>query len=145
MRFILFITLSFLLISCFTNKKSNPVTFEPVEFRDLDTLIVDAPKPSALKSSEEYVLPVYQAANERKVDLLHTLLGLKFDWENEKVIGNATLHLKPYFDTIQMVTLDAKQLEVSAIQLQVKNQTTPIHFENTGNQLYLYLLSNDSI
>jgi aminopeptidase N len=85
------------------------------------------------------VLAVYQAANERKVDLLHTLLGLKFDWENEKVIGNATLHLKPYFDTIQMVTLDAKQLDISAVQLQVKNQTTPIHFENTGNQLYLYL------
>jgi aminopeptidase N len=108
MRFILFITLSFLLISCFTNKKSQPVTFEPIEFRDLDTLTVDAQKPSALKSSEEYVLPVYQAANERKVDLLHTLLGLKFDWENEKVIGNATLHLKPYFDTIQMTEYSHK-------------------------------------
>ncbi|MEY3321953.1 MAG: hypothetical protein RLZZ417_1536 [Bacteroidota bacterium] len=139
MRFIFFITLSFLLISCFSNKKSNPVTFEPVEFRELDTLTVDAPKPSALKSSEDFVLPLYQAAVERKVDLLHTLLSLNFDWENEKVTGSATLHLKPYFDTIQMVTLDAKQLDISEIQLQVKNQTTPILFENTGNQLYLYL------
>jgi aminopeptidase N len=139
MRFILFITLSFLLISCLTNKKSNPVTFEPVEFRALDTLTVDAQKPSALKNPEDYVLPIYQSANERKVDLLHTLLALNFDWENERVIGSATLHLKPYFDTIQMFTLDAKQLDVSDIQLQVKNQTTSIHFENTGSQLYLYL------
>ena len=104
MRFLSFFTLTFLLISCISSKKSNPITFEPVELRDLDTLTVNADKPSILKSAEDFVLPVYQASNERKVDLLHTLLQLSFDWENEKVIGSATLHLKPYFDTIQMVS-----------------------------------------
>ena len=122
MRFLSFFTLTFLLISCISSKKSNPITFEPVELRDLDTLTVNADKPSILKRAEDFVLPVYQASNERKVDLLHTLLQLSFDWENEKVIGSATLHLKPYFDTIQMVSLDAKQLQIKEVQLQNKNQ-----------------------
>ena len=139
MRFLSFFTLTFLLISCISSKKSSPITFEPVELRDLDTLTVNAQKPSILKSAEDFVLPVYQASNERKVDLLHTLLHLCFDWENEKVIGTATLHLKPYFDTIQMVSLDAKQLVIKEIQLQNKNQYSPIPFENTGSHLYLYL------
>lgn len=139
MRFILIISLPFLLASCFLNKNINPITFEPAELRNLDTLTVNAPKPSALKNPEDFVLPIYQASNERKVDLLHTLLTLNFDWEKEKVTGSATLHLKPYFDTIQMVSLDAKQLDVSTIQLQLKNQTFPILYENTGNQLHLYL------
>jgi len=139
MRFLSFFTLTFLLISCISSKKSSPITFEPVELRDLDTLTVNADKPSTLKVAEDYVLPVYQGSNERKVDLLHTLLHLSFDWENEKVMGSATLHLKPYFDTIQMVSLDAKQLEIKEIQLQNKNQYSPIPFENTGSQLHIYL------
>ena len=139
MRFLSFFTLTFLLISCISSKKSSPITFEPVELRDLDTLTVNADKPSTLKVAEDYVLPVYQASNERKVDLLHTLLHLSFDWENEKVMGSATLHLKPYFDTIQMVSLDAKQLGIKEIQLQNKNQYSPIPFENTGSQLHIYL------
>ena len=139
MRFLSFFTLTFLLISCISSKKSSPITFEPVELRDLDTLTVNADKPSILKSAEDFVLPVYQASNERKVDLLHTLLHLSFDWENEKVIGSATLHLKPYFDTIQMVSLDAKQLQIKEVQLQNKNQYSPIPFENTGSHLYIYL------
>ena len=74
MRFILIISLPFLLASCFLNKNINPITFEPAELRNLDTLTVNAPKPSALKNPEDFVLPIYQASNERKVDLLHTLL-----------------------------------------------------------------------
>ncbi|MBU6219314.1 MAG: M1 family metallopeptidase [Bacteroidetes bacterium] len=139
MRLISFIALSVLFFSCFSNKNNQPVSFEPIEFRDLDTLTVDAPMPSALKNPEDYVLPVYQASSERKTDLLHTQLHLKFDWENETVIGKALLHLKPYFDTIQMVTLDAKQLRVSEVQLQLKNQIFPIPFHHSGNQIHVYL------
>ena len=67
MRFLSFFTLTFLLISCLSSKKSNPITFEPVELRDLDTLTVNAAKPSTLKVAEDYVLPVYQASNEGKL------------------------------------------------------------------------------
>ena len=59
MRFLSFFTLTFLLISCISSKKSSPITFEPVELRDLDTLTVNADKPSTLKVAEDYVLPVY--------------------------------------------------------------------------------------
>jgi aminopeptidase N len=89
------------------------------EFRNLDTLYVTAPKESPDPSN--FSLPVYRASATREIDLLHTKLDLRFDWNNEQVLGKATLRFKPYFYPTSTVTLDAKGFEFHKVQLAGKD------------------------
>jgi aminopeptidase N len=45
----------------------------------------------------EFQLSEYRASRTRHFDLLHTALDLSFDYENQWVLGEAVLTLKPYF------------------------------------------------
>ena len=103
-----------LLNSCGT---SRPVEVVDIEFRDLDTLMVQADKPNALKTPEDFTLDPYQASNARENDLLHTALDLRFDWSKEKVIGKADLTIKPYFQPVTSLQLDAKDFEIQAVEM----------------------------
>ena len=69
---------------------------EPVEVEVYDVLTLDE---TADTSIVDYFHPIkdYRASRSRTFDLLHTKLELRFDWENQHVIGKATLKLKPYF------------------------------------------------
>jgi aminopeptidase N len=88
-----------------------------LEMHDLDTLFVEAAMPNHRKQAEDFKLPRYNPTPKRTNDLLHTKLELSFDWLTEKVIGKATLELKPYFSSIQNLTLDAKDLLIQAIEI----------------------------
>jgi len=104
-----------LLWSC---KTKRAITAAPnYEIRDLDTLTITAPKPDELKEPEEYTLPVYHPSHTRQHDLIHTKLDLRFDWQNEKVLGKATLTLRPWFYPTRFVTLDAKGFEFHKVQM----------------------------
>lgn len=117
-RFILGTSLLVLLFtSCSTARKSNIVD---VEFRELDTLFVDAQMPSELKSATDFSLPIYRPSATRSFDLLHTVLHLRFNWEEEMVIGKAHLQLSPYFYPSNILQLDAKDLMVKEISLDGK-------------------------
>ena len=123
--------LSFL-VSCSTSKKMDVVD---IELRDLDTLMVSAEKPAALKGPEDYRLPPYKASPTRKHDLLHTSLDLRFNWEKEQVLGIAELKLKPYFHPTNELVLDAKGFEIRSVE---KNGA-PIKYDYDGSLLILDL------
>ena len=59
----------------------------------------------------------YRSSNTRKVDLIHTLLKVGFDWEKQHLIASAELTLKPYFYSIESLVLDAKGMEIKSISL----------------------------
>jgi len=107
--------------------------------RLLDTLEVPAPRPSSLKTAADYTLPVYRETPERKIDLLHTSLHLTFDWESESLQGLAILHLKPYFDTLGSLSLDARQLEVSRVRLLRGKDSIPLTFHSERDKLHIRL------
>ncbi|MEM9823215.1 MAG: hypothetical protein AAF985_19195 [Bacteroidota bacterium] len=86
-----------------------------IEERNLDTMVVTAPKPTQLKSVEDFQLPPYAPSYTLDNDLLHTILDLRFDWEKEHVLGKATLTLKPWFYPVDQVTLDAKGFDFHRI------------------------------
>lgn len=97
-----------------------------IEERDLDTLVISAPKETSPEKLAEELqlsntipqkLPKYNGTYERKNDLLHTSLDLRFDWTNEKVIGKAYLDLKPYFYPTSLLKLDAKDFKFQKVQL----------------------------
>ena len=77
---------------------------EYIEERTLDELVVTAPR--------GYVLPETNPAAERKWDLIHMDLDVRFDWINEHVIGRADLELTPFFYNQNTLTLDAKGFEI---------------------------------
>ncbi|MCB9290372.1 MAG: alanyl aminopeptidase [Lewinellaceae bacterium] len=128
-----------LLVSCSTKQKMETATLPEYEFRQLDTMVVTAPKklPGENAPEEAYELPVYHASHQRKSDLLHTRLGLEFDWEKEQVLGKATLRLKPYFYPTETVTLDAKNFTFN--QVSFEGQTTPLKYEYDGEKLTVHL------
>ncbi|MDH3648334.1 MAG: hypothetical protein OEQ53_01565, partial [Saprospiraceae bacterium] len=99
----LFILLGLVLISCGPGKvitESVPESSQAdFEVRDLDTLVINAPSDDKTLRGE-YELPIYRKSSKRIIDLIHTKLDLRFDWEYEKVIGKATLTISPFFAPI---------------------------------------------
>ncbi len=129
-----------LLWSC-SQKTYQPILL-PAEV-DLDTMVVTAPRPDnfdvvdEVKEPEDYQLPVYNPSYERKHDLLHTKLDLRFDWENEQVLGKATLTLKPYFYSTNKITLDAKGFEFHKVAFE--GSDVPLTYEYDSQQVTIDL------
>ena len=104
-----------LLAACNTSKPVVAPLEEPeviVEEEFLDTLTISAPMPDELKKPEDYKLPPYNPSATQKADLLHTTLKVSFDWEKQRLMGEATLKLKPYFYAINQLELDAKNFDI---------------------------------
>ena len=119
-----------LAFACNTTK---PVvmTAPETEVRNLDTMTVtpeangvietEMMEPEAVEIPNER--PVYRAAYNRTHDLLDTKLDLRFDWDQEMVIGKATLKLKPIFKPSRTLTLDAKNFDFKSITMNGKPLT----------------------
>jgi len=76
---------------------------------------------------------VYNESEKRINDLLNTKLDVKFDWDNQYVLGQATLDLKPYFYPTSLLTLDAKGFEIKEIAMMKGGQKTPLKYEYRDN------------
>ena len=89
-RFLWLFGLPLFLLACGAGKKATTIPEVIVEETDLDTLTVSAPREvSAPPKVENYRLPRYNPSYQRRNDLLHTRLDLRFDWEQQTVIGKA--------------------------------------------------------
>ena len=82
-----------------------------VEVRELEPMDVTAPP-----VAEMYNLPRYNPSAERLDDLLHTKLELRFDWDKQHVIGQATIKATPMADDRNQLVLDAKGFDIKAVR-----------------------------
>jgi aminopeptidase N len=71
----------------------------------------------------------YQAEAEKKFELIHTKLDVKFDWEKQHLLGVANLTLKPYFYNQSTLELDAKSFDIHQIQLIGNTENKALKFE----------------
>ncbi len=114
-----FLALVLTWFACSTTKVLTPEPIPVVsapdttEIRDLDTLVVTGNK----QDPQDHVDTLYRSTTTRSFDLLHTRLNLKFDWESEKVLGNARLTLTPYFYPSNRLVLDAKGFTFNGIRV----------------------------
>jgi len=108
---------------------------ETIEYTDLDTMVITAPKPDALKTKEEFALSRYTPTYKRTNDLMHTKLDLKFDWSMQRVIGIAELTLQPYFYPTAKVELDAKGFDINSIMMGGQK----LDYEYDGEKLMINL------
>lgn len=123
---------SFLIItSCNSNKTltSDTIYEAPFDLEEemLDTLVVSAYAETSepTETSEPPQAPLqnglnpygYNGSAERTFDLLHTSLKVAFDWDNQHVLGEADLTLKPLFYSTSKLELDAKNFDIHHIML----------------------------
>jgi len=147
MKYLIFLSLSSaFIIQCAGNRsvtktaikplESDTIAMDETEFRDLDTLVV-TPDGIETEESEDpsYNNTSYKASYHRKWDLLHSSLQLKLDWQQEHVLGKASLKLVPLLYTMDSLVLDAKSFDVHSIS--TKNK--PLHFIYDGNLITIRL------
>jgi len=105
----------------------------------LDTASAKSPERTELIRLLEHKIEAYQGSRQRDFDLLHTALDLRFDYENEWVLGTAVLTLKPYFFPQKELVLDAKDFEVHQYALLTKDGEQALNFRYNGKKLTAYL------
>lgn len=76
---------------------------------ELDTVFITA--------SRHGTRPVYRETNPQVNDLLHTSLAVSFDWQDSRLAGTATLHVKPYFYPVNTLALNAKGMEIKKVEV----------------------------
>ncbi len=92
----------------------------------LDPATVNAIAPSA---------NVYRGSYGKPLDILHTKLELKLDWDSLLVIGKATIEAKPYFYPISEFTLDAKGFRINQVSLIKGDQKVPLRYTYNRKKL----------
>ncbi len=75
-------------------------------------------------------LEPYQASRTRTIDIIHTKLNVKFDYEKQYLYGKAYITLKPYFYPTDVAVLDAKGFDILGVfEIDKKKNTTPLKYE----------------
>ncbi len=97
-------------ISCATTKTHTPGP----ESEDTSQVIMDSVRVNDTTEETEYP---YHPAEERKWDLLHTMLDLSFDWPTSTVIGTATLTLTPLFYPQSELKLNAVDFNIKKVMV----------------------------
>jgi len=123
-----------------TTDTTTPAEDTVDEERQLDTMVVSAPQfdlDEVVPEERTFELPKFNPSHTREHDLLHTALNLKFDWENEQVIGQATLKLTPYFYSTDSLVLDAKGFEFNKVAFAESDAT--LDYDYNGQQIVIQL------
>lgn len=98
----------------------------------------DSGKDQLVKQLEREISE-YRGTEQKYFDLLHTSLDLHFDYQNEWVLGEAILTVKPYFFAQKTLTLDAKDFEIHNISLVGKQETRELNFRYDTKKVTAYL------
>lgn len=116
------------IVGCKVNKNSKPAN--SIESRNLDEITVNG--------SKRPIIRPYQPSAQRYVDLEHTVLHLKFDYQHQYVLGKAILTITPFNKPQQFITLDAKMFIIQRVAL-LKRDTLPLVYTYNDKQLIIDL------
>lgn len=81
----------------------------------------------------------YNPSRTLNVDLLHTKLEVKFDWNTQQMNGIATLSFKSYFYPQNTLVLDAKGFDITSIELLKNGQSSPLQFNYDKKKIVITL------
>jgi len=130
---IVFALFFFAIVACGTKKD---IVYQPSSdyFREemLDTLVI-----SDVANALDSIPAEYNASATLTYDIVHTKLDLKFDWQQQHVLGRADLIIRPYFKSIDELTLDAIGFDIHSISLLPTG--TDIKYQYDGSKLNIKL------
>ena len=92
-----------------------------------------------LVRAKERAIESYQPAATKYFDILHTELDLAFDYQNQTVIGDAELTMRPYFHPQKEVVLDAQDFELGRIYYSKGGEPQSTGYRYDGQQIRIYL------
>ena len=101
---------------------------------DIEETILDTMQITASSKEANIELPNYNPSYTRTIDLLHTKLNLKFDWQNQYVLGVADLTLKPIFYATSTIGLHATNFDIKSIKV---NGVATNAYEYDGEELII--------
>ncbi|HLG34009.1 MAG TPA: M1 family peptidase, partial [Bacteroidia bacterium] len=121
---IFFLSALALIVSCTSTKQT------PVKVENLPEVKIEA-SANTFKS--------YRASNTMSSDLVHTKLVVYFDWGRQQLNGQATITLKPHFNPVMDVTLNARGMDILSVKLLDKNNEFKNVFHSYKNDsLYVF-------
>lgn len=129
-RWQFFYLLILVLFSCKVNKPVNSSLVTAPGVVVTDTMPTDtvAEKPK-----------IYHGSRTRLLDLIHTKLQIRLDWEKQRLYGIATLQLRPYFYPQNEAILDAKNFDIGYVRLVNGMKKTDLKYFYDGMQLMIDL------
>lgn len=90
---------------------------------------VKNPLPPSYLENQSNPLDIYRAEPLLEMDLVHTKLNLKFDYQKEEVLGEAWITLKPHFYENNQVILDAKAMLIHQVELVKGNSKKKLEYK----------------
>ena len=96
---------------------------------------IDESKKDSLKNKKK----VYRGSRTRLHDLIHTKLEVRFDWEKQRLNGQATIQLKPFFYPQDQLILDAKNFDIHHIKLIEGSESKELKYFNDREHLFISL------
>ena len=92
--------------------------------------------PTIETSNIQEQIPLYQKTESRMLDIIHTKLLVDFNWQKKQMNGEAFLTVKPYYYSLDSISLDAKAMEVKSIKVAFSNyENQEVEFINTGRKI----------
>jgi aminopeptidase N len=139
-RYNFFLLFVISLSACITGKQAGgdlQKTDESFATVEVDQNLTEEEAPDSAVIIRPDELPVYQATAARTWDLIHTRLQLAFDWEKQRVMGTASLSLRPYFYKDSTLTLDAQFFDIHYIVNQKSGDTLRYDYDEKVLQVFL--------
>lgn len=117
---------------------------EPRATQQTDQSVVAESKEDSivLPIEEAYELRLYRSEKTRHFQLIHTKLDVRFDWENQQLIGQANLILQPYFYEQSELVLDAKDFDLHQITLLKGEERIKPHYDYDGEKVTINLVDS---
>ncbi len=114
-----------LLVACHSAKK-----LSNARYKVMDTITV---------SARNNPMDIYRAASPRIWEIIHTGLVLRFNFERKEAMGEALLTVSPYTHPIDTLTLDAKSMTITSVEVEVQGKHTALPYTYDGAQLKVLL------
>jgi len=83
--------------------------------------------------------PVYRPSTTKPWDLLHTKLDVKFDWQKQYLYGQATIDLKPHFQPIAFLYLDARGMSINWVKIIRDKDSLVVNYTYENDSLLIKL------
>ena len=82
---------------------------------------------------------LYRAAATKYDDLISTKLDVKFDYDKCYMYGKEWVSLKPHFYPTDTLSLDAKGMDIHAIEMVKEGHNIPLKYDYDGMMLHIHL------
>lgn len=105
--------------------------------------------PSANNKAQNTTLPAvtvkaakrgpYRETAKRVIDIEHMGLSVRFDYNQQHVLGQAVLTIRPYFYPTDKAELDARGFDLNRVALLKGQDTLTLRFDYKSDKLVVYL------